>query len=228
MFRDKFTQDYEARAMTARHQIHFMTASGKLSGDLVNLCRQYVDQALARVQPYLVVPPLDIIVMYDPDRAVPELGIGGMSQDTNLIFLYLDVGFEGLGDTIPEHLGRTLAHELHHCCRRAAVGYGTTLGATLVSEGLADHFVVEVFGKPVPQWSTSLGDDELNELLKEARPLFESEDFDYFEWFLGYKETYPMWAGYALGYWLVAQFLNHHPDQSAASSVTTDYHDVLL
>ena len=93
--------------------------------------------------------------------------------------------------------------------------WGTLLEA-LVTEGLADHFAVELMGSPVPPWCMLFPETELPAYVELARPELDDPAFDYDEWFR--RDG----TGYTLGYYIVAQYLASHPGSSAASLVGAD------
>jgi hypothetical protein len=89
---------------------------------------------------------VDVVFQDYPLAAIPSLGMGGFAPTGHLVQLSFDPGAEDFEELIVAHLPRTLAHELHHCARWRGPGYGRSLGDALVSEGLADHFDLEVNG----------------------------------------------------------------------------------
>src|SRR5690625_1970846 len=100
--------------------------------------------ALERIERHLPLGHIDVVVERNPFAVIPELGVGGFSPSGHLVHVSLDPAHARFGEALEQHLPRTLAHELHHCARWRGPGYGRTLGEALVSEGLADHFDLEV------------------------------------------------------------------------------------
>jgi uncharacterized protein YjaZ len=50
--------------------------------------------------------------------------------------------------------------------------------------------------------------------------LFDRE-FDHLEWFVGLKKTIPKNAGYTIGFKLVSDYLQKHPNETAVSLYAT-------
>jgi len=152
-------------------------------------------------------------------------GVGGYCPSEKLIELSVDVNHPMFQKLWGQLVRRSLLHELHHAARRQAViatGESSFLEC-LFSEGLADHFVYDLTNiKPV--WVIDLEPEIMAELLEKAKEIFNQPVTDKFydDWFIeGSKElNIPRWAGYALGYKLVNDYLSQHPDSSAASLVS--------
>lgn len=209
-------------------ELHFLNTK-KIWGE--KMLRQISDIAtgtLKEARITLPSQPIDMVFINSPRYTIKEYGIGGMSEDTNLIYIYTDIDNEKFACRLEENLQRTIAHEYHHCCRRELVGYGDTLGEQIVSEGLADVFAYELFGGPISPWATALSANELRLWEAEALPLLSSTDFDYFEWFLGYGKIKPMWTGYALGWAIVNDYLSKNKSMSASKLVAVRADDILL
>jgi uncharacterized protein YjaZ len=114
-----------------------------------------------------------------------------------------------------------VAHELHHVKRWRGPGYGRTLLEAMVSEGLADHFSIELLGAPVPPWSDAFPRDQTTQLLERARPEFDSTSYDHERWFFVASPTLPRWTGYTLGFRLVEAYQAAHMGATAADLVNT-------
>ncbi|MEH5143237.1 DUF2268 domain-containing putative Zn-dependent protease [Enterobacter cloacae] len=75
-------------------------------------------------------------------------------------------------------------HELHHAARWNGPGYGSSLGEALVSEGLAGHFVIQVFGGQPEAWEC-IDLDEMNRYRTLASREWGSTSYNYPAWFFG-------------------------------------------
>ena len=164
---------------------------------------------------------VDVVIRDAPARVVPEVGVGGFNPDAHTIFVNLDPGHQLFDSALDQSLVRTIAHELHHLARRRGPGYGRTLHAALVSEGLAVHFSVETTGGGgLPAWATALTEAEIEVIAERASRNYLSPNYDHRAWFYGSSSNeLPRWAGYALGFRLVGRYLAATPDASAASLV---------
>lgn len=150
-------------------------------------------------------------------QIIPELGMGGSCYERDLVTIAVspdsaafERSFEGGA------FGLTLAHEMHHALRHAACGYGATLGEAIVSEGLADHFATEVTGSAPPFWTDV---DLPPAVVRQAEDALAAVDYDHPAWFFG-QGSLPRWVGYALGWRLIATYLERHPEETAASLVS--------
>ncbi|MBU3958148.1 MAG: DUF2268 domain-containing protein [Nanoarchaeota archaeon] len=72
-------------------------------------------------------PDADIVFYDNPENVISHLGIGGYAQTPNLMLISLNPKFKHFEKTINDEIIRALAHELHHCVRWKAVGYGDWL-----------------------------------------------------------------------------------------------------
>lgn len=157
---------------------------------------------------------LEIIFYCNPERTISEIGIGGYSVDANIILVALNPKFKEFNATLDEQLERTLVHELHHCLRWQNPGYGMTLLEALVTEGLADHFDIEVNGKAPQIWDVALTQEQIEAFQKKAIKEYHDFNYNHEEWFFGSESMkIPKWAGYTLGFQLVGKYLKKHPNK---------------
>ncbi len=167
---------------------------------------------------------VDVVFLYNPVKVIPHLGFGGYTPDANTVLISVDTDNAKLAHTIDTELVHTLAHEMHHAMRWRSVGYGDTLGAALVTEGLADHFSVEATGGAPSLWTQGFTDEALEDLLVRAGAELDNSDYSHADWFFG-GNGLPKWGGYALGYYIVEKYLAAHPGVTAGSLVNCSYKD---
>ena len=172
--------------------------------------QQKISESLNTIRSYLKVPDLLIIVDTDPYNVIPEIGIGGFNPDEYTVRLSINPDFKYLYQAIDTSMPSILAHEIHHAMRRRSVGYGSTLGEAIITEGLADHFSIEVFQTSPPVWSTYIQEPELSQLMKVAKENWLQKDYNHGKWFVGSSMEIPRWTGYSLGFKIVADYLNQH------------------
>lgn len=111
-------------------------------------------------------------------------------------------------------LKRTIAHELNHTIYfyNHFDRFGDyTLLDQVVIEGLAEHFVLAVFGGQVSRWSLALSEQEALTGLAEIKTLLDSRDHRIHNEVLYGNEGFKRWTGYSLGYWIVKEFLEKQP-----------------
>ena len=160
-----------------------------------------------------------IQVRLDAARAIPEIGVGGFTERSGDVMISIaPTPPGGLRAALRMWVPATLAHELHHSSRiRTGPGYGVTLGEALVTEGLADQFVAEVFpATPLQPWVDAFPKEREQVLWRRAQPeLAIPFGYDHRSWFFG-GNGLPRWAGYTLGYRIAAAYLKsgHRPSAS--------------
>ena len=158
----------------------------------------------------------------DRTRAIPRLGHGGACYDAHAITLSFDTRSPNLAVHLGPALERTIAHEYHHALRWAGPGYGAKLGAALASEGLAGHFVRQLYASPPEPWEHAVPEADLAPWRAEAHARFEARDHGHARWFFGAGDL-PPWLGYTLGYDMVGRHLARRPDQTALSLAHEPY-----
>jgi uncharacterized protein YjaZ len=200
-------------------KLHILKASERLEKFEADINKAF-EAGINDVQNKLTLPRLDVVVVDDADMAIAETGVGGSAPNAHVLYIYINPNFANLEAVLELEIRSTLAHELHHCARWAAVGYGTTLLEAIVSEGLADHFDIEVNGGSPKPWSIALSEDELQSTILKAKESFNS-DYNHSDWFYGSKEI-PRWAGYSLGFKIVGEYINK-TGKSASELVATSH-----
>lgn len=201
--------------------VHLLTSSEGLR-PYAGTIRRLSSKSLVRIRSKLAVDGVDIVIAGDPSAAIPETGVGGYTPNAHTIYISLDPVRKRFRSSLSHHLPRTLAHELHHAARWRTVGYGRTLFEALITEGLAGHFELEVFGGTPNPWEVSLQPRVLARFLSRARREFENPSYEHDAWFFGsLRRNIPRWAGYALGFELVRRYLVTHSEESASELVGT-------
>jgi len=133
-----------------------------------------------------------------------------------------------------ENIFRTLVHEMHHVARIRNPDFELTLLECMVNEGLADHFMIEVLNCEITPWSNALTEEQIqkNIIRVRAKPLlrikheswtteFSEKYFDPWMFGRGGEDPIPHWTGYSIGWKIVENYLNVHPDATASSLVWT-------
>ena len=103
--------------------------------------------ASARVSEYLPLQDVSFTVEVDESQVIPEWGVGGYCEEGQPISLAVE---EKRQQDWERYLPPTIFHEWHHLARWRGPGYGKTLLEVMISEGLAQHFEVEVGGGEPP------------------------------------------------------------------------------
>ena len=195
---------------------HILNARGTLTSyikTIVGIFNNTINKIAKKIQ----ISNIDIVIEDNPDDTIPEIGIGGYAPNANLIYISLNPKHPQFKISLTENLERTLIHEIHHCMRWRSIGYGKTLLETIISEGLSDHFEIEISNKKPNPWSIALNKNQIKIFLKKARKEFNSKKYNHSEWFFGgKKENIPRWTGYSLGFYLVGEYLKKHQNKKAS------------
>lgn len=186
--------------------LHFINARRQLD-DLKDWLSERLYHAFNASAERLTLGDIDVIVRAGT-YVIPEKGHVGYAPENSVIYVTIDPGSPTLSANRDYSLERMLAHELHHCSRWDGPGYGKTLGESLVSEGLAGHFVQEVFGGQPEPWE-SLPLTTAHSYVSEAQAKWADIQYGHAEWFFG-SGKFPRWLGYSLGYQVIKQYLNAH------------------
>lgn len=199
--------------------LHIMKASGRLE-KLEKKIKVAFDNGLKDVHRKIELPSIDVVIDDDDHLAIPETGVGGSAPSAHLLYIHINPEFKEIEDILDFEIRSTVAHELHHCARWAARGYGSSLLEAVVSEGLADYFDIEVNGGEPKPWSIAIKGEELERLKQQAQAEFLNENYNHYAWFFGSNEI-PRWAGYSLGYSIVGDYLRKH-EKMASELVNED------
>lgn len=208
--------------------IHVLSAGFRRQGD-VSKIRSLYEKAMQRIVRRLSIGQnVDVVFQVSPQATIPEIGIGGYTPDAHTVYISLDPSHKNFNLALREELPRTLAHELHHAVRWHKPGYGSTLEEALVTEGLAAHFELEVFGGKPNMWDNALRGQKLKRLLRRAQREFASSAYNHNDWFFGNeKRSIPRWTGYSVGFEIVKTSLRQHPQWSASQLVHAEASSVL-
>lgn len=151
-------------------------------------------------------------VIVFPERTIPSKGMSGAAPNTEQIYIILDPEHPRLHHSISEELVSTLAHEYMHTLRFRTAGYVTNLFEAIVSEGLADHFSVEVTGED-PPWATVVDEEQLAYWMTEAEKDWFNPEYDHMAWFIGLNSNIPRGTGYQIGRRIIGDYLASHPGE---------------
>ena len=193
--------------------VHVLTASGHLR-PYKRAIRSSLNAAWPAVDAALNLGTLDVVVSHAPATDVlPE----GFTPNGHVVYMYLYSERSDVDDLIVVRLPQTLAHEAHHARRWRGPGYGTTLADALITEGLAQHFERELT-RDSPVSAPPLDVDEAKAVAAPLEADLTNPKYDHPRWFLSEgNDGFPRWAGYRIGYRVIAQYLAHHSGETAAS-----------
>lgn len=199
--------------------LYILKATGRLSSYIKDI-EDIFSEGEKKITNVLPVKNVDVVVMDNPDYTIAETGIGGHTYSPNYIVISLNPDFPNFKNALEKELMDTIAHELHHAARWQTIGYGETLLEAMVSEGLADHFAIEITKrKDMHPWDEALNIEQCKQLIEKAKKEYNNNNYDHDVWFFGSKEKgIPKWTAYTLGFQLVNIYLKNHPDTKASTN----------
>lgn len=209
-------------------RIHYMNANGQLDG-LIEPIGESIERARLTAETVTPEIVIDVVVQVWPGRVIKEMGFSGYAPTGTMMQLTFDPENPALESKLGEPVERMVAHESHHVLRWRDPGYGTTLREALVTEGLAGRFCEQLYESEPEPWEGALSGGELVACAKKAAEAWNESSYSHDRWFFGTGDL-PHWAGYSLGYALVGQYLDLHPESTPASLVCNaadDFRDAL-
>jgi uncharacterized protein YjaZ len=160
-------------------------------------------------------------VLVFPEKTIPRIGMSGDAPDDKHIYILLNPSHPKFDEAIRTHIVQTIPHEFHHTLRYRTVGFGNNLFESMVSEGLACHFALQVCKMDTPSYCQALSKEQFDKWKANAEKIWFEKEFDYLEWFVGLKKTIPPNTGYTIGFAIVCDYLRRHPGSTAASLYAT-------
>ena len=165
--------------------------------------RKVIENSLEACLSVIGKEPLRIFVFPTVDKFIINKmnGIAGFSPWKNTIIINI-YPYENWKNS----LKATVVHELAHAI---ALNYNerNMLKDHLVSEGIAEHFREHFASSEKSIWVKSIPEKTAFKILQEIKSFLDSEDERiYRELFFG-TGKYPLWSGYAIGYYIVGSYL---------------------
>ena len=180
-------------------KLHILNSTGILD-DYVKDISSVWKKATALSRTLLSLDKVDVVVRHLPNFAIPELGVGGFTNDDgHSVYISVDAvkGFNKV------ELHSQLIHELHHAKRFQKLGWTKNLANDLVAEGLACLFEEEQIGKAPIYSLVKISEDNV----ANAQKHFFSKNYNRSDWFFGSEKLkLPRWFGYTYGYQLCKEY----------------------
>ena len=163
---------------------HIANVHRQLDG-YVELIQTSIGDAKQRAERITEPVTLDVIIQVCPGRVIEEVGHVGYAPTSSMIQLTFDPANPNFQTNLGERLSRSVAHELHHCLRWDGPGYGTTVGETLISEGLACLFPHQLYGHEPESWEHLAPDWDMADLVERAQAEWREPIDSHISWFRG-------------------------------------------
>ena len=193
--------------------IHFLESYSHFSISDKEKITKSVDNLLLEIGDKISFKKFDICFSYDNEQCLEE-GLGLRIFNESTIFVFLMENKEW--DEIEENFKELFTYELVHLARAQQLGWAESyeggLLEAMVVEGLAGHFLIELFNNKSKAWFNNVDDKDmlLKKLEKEIKKKFDNQihSHNHNLWFFGSNEKeIPMWAGYSLGFYIVGEYL---------------------
>jgi len=202
---------------TNRICFHRNTAS---VDSLETLIIDRIKLAVREIGEVVAVEDVEFRVLVFPERTLPEKGMSGVAPNGEQIYILLDPDHPRLQRSLADEMVAVIAHEFHHTLRNRTIGLGSNLFETIISEGLAEHFCMEVTGED-PPWANQISAEELAPWRIRAEQEWFEPEYDYFAWFVGIGTEFPRGTGYSIGRDIVGDYLAAHPEARASTLYAT-------
>ena len=124
-------------------KIHVLGSSSELK-PYVNKLKLILEQSIKAVSKVIETGNIDIIIYENPQATIKEIGIGGYTPVANVIFIALDSEHPKFRQNLDSELFYTLVHEINHAIRFRTPVEKESLLEAMISEGLADHFAMQI------------------------------------------------------------------------------------
>ena len=130
-------------------------------------------------------------------------GSSGFCTNKNCILVLLNVD-----KFTEEGLKNTIAHELAHAISSYYDMGSMSVGQGIIFDGLAENFREAFIDKTKSKIVSQLKEEEVGYWFNKIKPILKSKDLkDYQEVFFG-TGKYPLWLGYAIGYYIIKDNLS--------------------
>ncbi|MFB6182164.1 MAG: DUF2268 domain-containing putative Zn-dependent protease [Candidatus Magasanikbacteria bacterium] len=132
-----------------------------------------------------------------------------------------------------ESLQEVVLHEYNHAVRFHFFSYGECYGNVLrhiIQDGMAENFAADIMDKEKTRIAKGSGIDnrgEAQEVFRENKGMLYSEDEDFRYKFFYSEDDFPLWSGYAIGFYLVKDYLNNLEDYEWGEIIKKDAEEVL-
>jgi Predicted Zn-dependent protease (DUF2268) len=211
-------QSAAAGTAQQRFSVLLSTQARQLASSAGVSLSQLVAGALNRINALLPGPPTVIVVQIGkPSKLIPQAGVNGFtSQATGQIILQLGrTAQSSLAQTLHLWLPRDLAHEVNHSVRiLGGTGFGATLLQQTISEGIATAFDQAAFPGPPDPFAQAITPAQECTLWEKVKPQLGATNL-YNLWMFGGPGV-PHWTAFTIGYHIVNDYRNHHPNVSWA------------
>lgn len=189
----------------------------------LNECKQEIEYVLQKCSNVIEDRIIKIFIFPTIDKFVIEKmgGISGFTPWKNTILLGV---FRT--ENWSRSLKNTVCHELAHAL---ALNFNdrNTIEDDLVFEGIAEHFREDFLNRQKEPWVKSISEKEAKNMFQKIKPKLKiSSDELYRELFFG-TGRFPLWSGYAIGYYIVKDYLDKCTDKNWIKILQTNPTEII-
>ena len=148
----------------------------------------------------------------------PYLKISAGADKPHIMWMKLNTSYPDFKDIIDKYLAEGIAHEFHHIARMDSKKEWNYL-ELLVMEGLALHFVMDLFKTKRPLNAQAISDEDIEILKSKIMIDLFDKNFNIRFWQKREKKqnNVPNSFIYRLGYRIVEEYLWKHPKENAVT-----------
>jgi hypothetical protein len=190
-----------------------------------------VSRALEHIDALLPGPATTIAVgLAQPGTVIPQTGANGMTTVTGepgqVTVSFRSTQQASLRTAVEVSLPRTLSHEVDHSVRiLAGPGFGTLLLPQVISEGISSVFDEAAFPGPPSPWDRAISPSQECTLWNTAQLDLQGGGL-YDVWMFG-SPGIPHWTGFTIGYDIVKDYRDRHPQVSWSALTSTSAATIL-
>lgn len=192
------------------------------SPDVPEVVVAAIDSSLRAARALLPGGAPRVTVQANTARSIAGYGVGGFTPSAAEVLVFVDRTAALDSATLVRRVAFIAAHEYHHAVRWACRGYGTTLRAAIVSEGLADDFALRLVGGEHPPWMQQLSSAEFEHWTAEVSRSTSDAAYDHDRWFFGTDPAVPRWIGYRIGAAVVSEYRRSQPSATERQWACSD------
>ncbi len=156
---------------------------------------------------------------------IPSLGLGGRTNSSNEVVLYIDPQHPQIIESINKYRNPQIAHELVHIKRSQCGLKNETLLDKIINEGLATYYEEHWENLGKTPWGNNLTLQQEIDEWRMALPKLNALPTE--DWFFARDKKHPLWTGYTLGKSIVKAFFEANPMYKMKDVAKMDSHLIL-
>jgi uncharacterized protein YjaZ len=196
----------------------------EIKNDKIKEIGIYINEALNSCFSILKDEEMNIFLFETKDQFITNKmdGSSGFCTNRNCILILLN-----LKSFTESTLKNTLVHELTHAINPHYDMGHMSVGEGIVFDGVAENFREITVDKNKSKMVLNIKEKDISSLFIKIKPILGSKNRnDYSDVFFG-TGKYPLWAGYALGYYLIKKYISRHKNLKWKDILRKDPNEIL-